>query len=201
MVRGRRTGAGPYELVAVGGSWGGAAAVRTLLGSIPEGFPAAIAAVLHRSHDSSGAALTRLIGSACPLPVIEVEDKEDIKAGRVYLAPADYHLVVESGRHFALSTDEAVRFSRPSIDVLFDSVADAYGPASIGVVLTGANDDGAQGLVSIHEAGGYALVQDPATAERPEMPQAAVDTGIADRVAPLEDLGKILVELCPPRPT
>ena len=188
-----------YGIVAVGGSWGGAAAVRTVLADIPADFPAPMAIVLHRSHDSSGDALTRLIGTSCPLPVVEVEDKEDIVGGHVYLAPADYHLIVEDG-HFALSTDEAVRFSRPSIDVLFDSVADAFGARSVGVVLTGANDDGTEGLARIHRAGGYTIVQNPATAERPEMPQAAVESGAVDRVAEVEDIGRLLAELCPPEP-
>jgi two-component system, chemotaxis family, protein-glutamate methylesterase/glutaminase len=191
----RRTTSPGYRMVAIGGSWGGAAAVRAVLAAVPRGFPAAVAVVLHRSHDSSGDALTRLIGGDCPLAVSEVEDKEDVEPGRVYLGPADYHLIVE-GDHFALSTDVAVRYSRPSIDVLFDSVADAYGPAAVGVVLTGANDDGAQGLVNIHEAGGYTVAQNPDTAERPEMPRAAVETGVVDRVAELDEIGGLLVDLC-----
>ena len=186
---------GPYELVAVGGSWGGAAAVRTVLAALPPAFKAAVAVVLHRSVDSSSEALVRMLGTTCPLPVVEVEDKDDIQPGHVYLAPADYHLAVED-RHFALTTDEAVRFSRPSIDVLFESVADAYGPSAIAVVLTGANDDGTDGASSIRAAGGYVIAQDPSTAERPEMPQAAVDAGVVHEVVPLADIGGVLSTLC-----
>ena len=112
-------------------------------------------------------------------------------AGRVYLAPRDYHLLVERG-HFALSTEAPVYFARPSIDVLFESAADAYGEGVVGVVLTGANGDGARGLARIKAAGGLAVVQEPATARAPEMPSAAIEAADVDRVLPLPEIAAFL---------
>ena len=124
----------------------------------------------------------------------EVDDKLPIEPSRVYLAPPDYHLLVERG-HFSLSIEAPVRFSRPSIDVLFESAADAYGGRLVAVVLTGSNDDGRRGLCRVKEAGGMVLVQDPATAERREMPDAAIATGLADEVLPIPALASKLNEL------
>lgn len=130
------------------------------------------------------------------MPVNEVEDKDPIEPGHVYLAPANYHLLVDDDGHFSLSIDEPVRFSRPSIDVTFESVADVYGPRTVGVVLTGANEDGSRGLRRIADRGGLAIVQDPAMAESPLMPASALKAvpealmlpleGIADHLATLE---------------
>jgi two-component system chemotaxis response regulator CheB len=114
----------------------------------------------------------------------------------VYLAPSDYHLLVEDGGLLALSVDAPVRFARPSIDVLFESVADAYGPSAIGVMLTSSNDDGVEGARAIKRAGGRIVVQDPATAESPIGPRAALANVEVDRVLPLEDMAAALVELC-----
>jgi two-component system chemotaxis response regulator CheB len=118
-----------------------------------------------------------------------------IEPGHVYLAPPDYHLLVEDG-WFSLSTEDRVRYARPSIDVLFDSAADAYGPRVIGIVLTGANEDGAAGLARIKERGGVAVVQDPRSAVRQEMPSAAIAATVADAVLPLEEIGKFVYGLC-----
>ena len=122
------------------------------------------------------------------LPVADVEDKAPIEPGRVYLAPPDYHLLIEPG-YFSLSTEPHVHYARPSIDVLFESAADAYGDRVIGVILTGANADGAHGLARIKQLGGVAVVQDPRTAERPEMPGAALVATAADAVLPLVEIG------------
>lgn len=183
------------EIVVIGTSAGGLRALEMLLGALPADFKVPIVAVQHRSRESEAFAV--VIQSMVKLPVTEAEDKEPIAAPGVYLAPPDYHLLLEPGA-LALSTDEPVSFSRPSIDVLFESAADAYGSHVIGVLLTGANQDGARGLAKIRAAGGIALVQDPRTAESPEMPSAAIATGAADEVLPLAELSTELVRRCMP---
>ena len=160
-----------YQIVVVGTSWGGLAAIRQLIGGLPPSFALPIVVVQHR-HKNSDHLLTSLLQDHTPLCVCDVEDKAPIAGGNIYVAPADYHLLVDHGQ-FSLSTEEAVLFSRPSIDVTFTSVADAYGPRAVGVILTGANADGAQGLRRIFDRGGLAFVQRPETAESATMPAAA----------------------------
>lgn len=184
-----RTPATADSVVAVGGSAGGLEAMRTLLSALRADFPAALLLVQHRARASE--ALAEVLQESSQLPVAEAEDKDPLLPGRVYVAPADYHLLVERG-HLALSTEEPVLFSRPSIDVLFETLADAYGPAAMGVVLTGANRDGAAGLRRIVERGGAALVQDPRTAESPTMPAAAIAAVVRAPVLPLEEIGPAL---------
>ena len=183
------------KLVVIGSSWGGLRAVAELLAGVPAGLRAAVAIAQHRGAAAEDGALAALLASRGTLPVREADDKDPIEPGRAYLAPADYHLLVEPDG-FALSIDQRVQHSRPSIDVLFESAADAYGERVVGVVLTGANEDGAAGVRRIKARGGTALVQDPETAERPEMPRAAIATGAADRVLALDDIASALVELC-----
>ena len=182
-----------YELVAIGASWGGLAAVGDVLSELGPELPVAVVVAQHRAGSDS--ALADLLSLRGRLSVGEIEDKESIEPGRVYVAPPDYHVLVEPG-HFALSTDERVQYARPSIDVLFESAADAYGDRVIGVILTGANEDGAAGLARIKERGGYTIVQDPGGAERREMPDAAIAGSTADAVLPLEEIGPRLRELC-----
>lgn len=182
------------RLAVVGASWGGFEAVASLLGAITDDCRLPFAVAQHRGPDVSGGVLTRWLQARCRLAVREVDDKDAIEPGNVYLAPPDYHLLVDDG-HFSLSVDAAVRFSRPSIDVLFESAADVYGEGVVGVVLTGANDDGCRGVLAIKEAGGTILVQDPATAERPEMPTAAMNTGAVDRVLPIPAIAAVLNQL------
>ena len=183
-----------YELVVIGTSWGGLEALQRLLANLPDEVDVPVAIAQHRSPDSLEGAFETNVQRSVARPVREVDDKDAIERGRIYLAPPDYHLLVEPGS-FALSTDERVQFARPSIDVLFESAADAYGAAVIGVVLTGANDDGAAGLRRIAERGGIAIVQDPATAARRAMPDAAIAAGPAV-VLPLEAIGPYIAELC-----
>ncbi len=147
----------------------------------------------HRHQDSCNK-LGDNLQQYTPLIVREVEDKEQILTGYVYLAPADYHLLVESG-YFALSTDEPVSYVRPSIDVLFESAADVYGEQVIGVILTGANEDGKQGLKTIKLHFGIAIVQEPSTAECAVMPKAAITAVAIDWILPLEEIAKKLVYL------
>lgn len=156
----------------VGTSWGGLSALRELVGGLRQDFALPVVIVQHR-HRQSDHLLSSLLQDRTPLRVCEVEDKAPITGGTVFIAPADYHLLVEPG-YFSLSTDEPVAFSRPSIDVTFVSAADTYGSGTVGVVLTGANTDGARGLQRISERGGLAFVQEPVTAESPVMPSAAL---------------------------
>jgi two-component system chemotaxis response regulator CheB len=183
-----------YEFVAIGASWGGLQAVETVLGGLPDGFSTPIAIAQHRAADSGSGALGRVLSLRSGHEVCEVGDKDAIEPGGVYLAPPDYHLLVEP-TGFALSTEEAVRHSRPSIDVLFESAADTYREHLIGVVLTGANEDGADGVTRVKNRGGLTIAQEPSTAARPEMPAAAIATGAVDHVLALEDIGPKLGEL------
>lgn len=162
-----------YDIVLVGTSWGGLSAMRELVAGLPDGFALPLVVVQHR-HRESDHLLASLLQDRTSLHVCEVEDKAPIEPGSVFVAPPDYHLLVEDG-YFSLSTDEPVRFSRPSIDVTFESAADAYGSQAVGVVLTGANADGAVGLRRIYDRGGLAFVQRPDTAESPAMPAAAAE--------------------------
>jgi two-component system, chemotaxis family, protein-glutamate methylesterase/glutaminase len=177
-------------LVVVGASWGGLTALERLLGRLPADFGAPIAVAQHRSPDRGSAGLAALLASHSALPVVDADDKQPIEPGRVYLAPPDYHLLVEPDG-FALSVDEAVLFSRPSIDVMFESAADVYRDRLVAVVLTGANEDGAQGVRAVKRLGGHVIVQDPADAERPEMRAAA-----ADQVLGLAAIPGALARLC-----
>ncbi|HEY0158455.1 MAG TPA: chemotaxis protein CheB [Thermoanaerobaculia bacterium] len=183
-----------YQLVAIGCSMGGMAALQTIFQTLPKDFPLPITVVQHR-YRTSNEGLPQFLRRHSKLNVVDTTDKEWIKPGTVYLAPANYHLLVERGE-LSLSVDEAVAYSRPSIDVMFESAADAYGSGVIGVVLTGANSDGARGAERIKKRGGFVVAQDPATAESPAMPQAAIDATRVDRILPLERIGPFLVELC-----
>ncbi|MEY2571704.1 MAG: two-component system, chemotaxis family, protein-glutamate methylesterase/glutaminase [Acidimicrobiaceae bacterium] len=184
-----------YGLIVIGASWGGLTALERILSGLPENLDAAIAVAQHRSPDGGSDGLARLLASHSRLPVTDVDDKQPIEPGRVYLAPPDYHLYVEEDG-FALSIDEAVLYSRPSIDVLFESAADVWHDRLIGVILTGANEDGALGLARIQRAGGYTVVQNPVEAERPEMPRAALRAVEPDITLALGAIAPLLVKLC-----
>jgi len=183
----------PYSVVAIGTSWGGLAALTKLLGDLPADFRIPVVVVQHRGKDTERL-LVQLLQDATALEVCEIEDKDPLTPGRVHVAPANYHVLIENG-YASLTIEEPVRFSRPSIDVMFASVADTYQSAAIGVVLTGANEDGARGLAHIVKRGGHALVQDPKTAEIPIMPQAAIRTAPTAEVLPLHALAPRLIEL------
>ena len=187
-----RSGVG-YDIVMVGTSWGGLAALRALVSGLRESLCMAITIVQHR-HKDSDHLLRTLLQERSVLPVCEVEDKMPIEHGTVYVAPPDYHTLVEPG-FFSLSTEAPVRYSRPSIDVAFGTAADSYGHRTVGVVLTGANADGAEGLRLISDRGGLALVQDPETAESPTMPRAAARAVPRARVMPLEEIIRFVGEL------
>jgi two-component system chemotaxis response regulator CheB len=184
------------DLVVIGASWGGLNALTTVLPSlVREDLRATVVIAQHRSPESSEGVLPQLLGYSSTVPVHEAADKETIEPATIYVAPPDYHLLIEDG-HFALATDERVQFARPSIDVLFETAAEAYGARVLGLILTGANADGAAGLRSIHAHGGLAVVQDPATAEKSTMPAAALAATPVDAVLPLEEIGPFLVRHC-----
>ena len=161
------------EAVVIGTSAGALEALSVILPALPADFGLPIMVVVHIPPDKRSV-LAELFAAKCALNVVEAEDKVPLEAGTIYFAPPDYHLLVETDRSLALSADEPVLFSRPSIDVLFESAADIYGPGLIGIVLTGANQDGALGLKAIADAGGIAIVQEPGTAFQDAMPEAAI---------------------------
>lgn len=163
----------PSPAVVIGASAGALEALSTLLPALPKQYRLPIIVVVHLPEGKESL-LATLLQAKCALRVKEADDKETIEGGTVYIAPPNYHLLIESGRYFSLSVDEPVAYSRPSIDVLFESAADAYGNELIGIILTGANDDGAQGLKAITDEGGTALVQTPESAYASHMPQAAL---------------------------
>jgi len=183
------------QIIVVGAAAGGLAALQSLLASLAKEFPAPIVLAQHRGRSIDGNAL-QLLQRSSRLPLREPEDKEEIVAGHIYLAPRDYHLLVEKG-HLALSLEAPVHGARPSIDLLFESAAEAYAKGCIGVILTGASQDGVQGLAQIKARGGLIVVQDPATAEAPALPQAALAATEVDRVLPLEQIALFLNGLCP----
>jgi two-component system chemotaxis response regulator CheB len=182
----------------MGASWGGLAALEHVLAGLPRGFRVPIAIAQHRSPDGGSAGLARLLDVHTELSVVDAEDKQPIEPGHVYLAPPDYHLYLEPDG-FALSIDDAVLYSRPSIDVLFESAADQYRDRLVAVILTGANEDGAHGIATVKRLGGYTIVQNPAEAERAEMPRAALRAIVPDKVLSLAAIPGALVELCATR--
>lgn len=184
-----------YDIVVIGTSWGGLAALRELIAGLPGDLALPLVVVQHR-HKESGSLLAGLLQDSTSLHVCEAEDKSPITAGTVHLAPADYHLLVEDG-FFSLTMDEPVAFSRPSIDVTFVSVADVYGERSVGVVLTGANADGARGLRRIADRGGLSIVQLPSSAENPTMPAAALSRVPEARSLTLHEISDTLAALGP----
>lgn len=206
-----------YELVVIGTSLGGLYALQILLSGLPKNLPLAVVIVQHRYQDSDKS-LSIYLQNYCALPLIEIEDKDIILPGHVYLAPANYHLLVEteppwqeiqtkekkSIHTFALSTEAPVACARPSIDVLFESAAQAYAEKVIGVILTGASVDGSEGLATIKAHGGKAIIQDPTTSESQMMPKSAIctlqqhfpNTSLAiDWILQLSEIAPMIVDL------
>jgi two-component system chemotaxis response regulator CheB len=182
-----------HELIVIGASWGGLHAVGEVLGALPDEVDVPVVIAQHRRDMGGGLAL--LLASRTRLRVEDAEDKQPIERGRIYVAPPDYHLLIQPG-WLSLSTDDLVHHARPSIDVLFESAAEAYRERLIGVILTGANEDGAAGLARVKQLGGVAVIQDPASAERHEMPEAALAAiSAADAVLPLDEIAPFLYGL------
>jgi len=182
------------EAIVVGTSAGAVEALTRLLPPLTPGFRLPIIIVVHLPADRRSA-MADLFRAKCAIEVREAEDKEEVVAGTIYFAPPDYHLLVEADRTFSLSCDAPVLFSRPSIDVLFESAADAFGPQLIGIVLTGANGDGARGLKAIIDAGGQGIVQTPSSAFASAMPEAALGISPSAKSMTLEAIAAYLAEI------
>jgi two-component system chemotaxis response regulator CheB len=179
--------------IVMGGSVGGMQSVQSILQALPADFALPIVVALHRPRDDEDL-LTPLLQRGCTLRVSEIVDKEPIEVARVYVAPPDYHVLIEDDC-LSLSVDERVNHARPSIDVLFESAALVYGPRAIAVILSGAGIDGARGAAAIHESGGTVLIESPATALRPDLPAAAVAATAESMILPLPRLATALQEL------
>jgi two-component system chemotaxis response regulator CheB len=182
------------EAIVAGGSAGALEVLVSVLPALPAGFRIPVALVLHLLPDKPSY-LAEVLASRCSLAVKEAEDKEPLAPATIYLAPPNYHLLIEKDRSFSLSIDEPVHFSRPAIDVLFETAADAYGHALAAVLFTGANEDGARGLARIKKLGGMTLVQAPETAFVRTMPEAALRLAEPDRILPPAEIGPFLARL------
>lgn len=180
-----------YCLVVIGTSAGGREALEKILSELPANYPAPILIVQHL-HPDDGGGFARSLGRKIPLSVVSPCDKQKIDPGNVYIAPADYHMLVERTGNIALSVEEKVKWSRPSIDVLFESAAWAGEEGVVAILLTGSNDDGVKGMLAVRAFGGITIAQDPATAEHPVMPQAAIDAEAAQKVLDLEAISEFL---------
>jgi two-component system chemotaxis response regulator CheB len=183
-----------YRAIVIGASAGGIQAVAEILVRLPAYFSLSVIIVLHL-HKRQDDYLVQFYNNRIPLQVEEAAEKEKIVPGHIYIAPPDYHLLIERDETFSLSVDEKVNYSRPSIDVLFESAADVYGAEVAGVILTGANNDGAYGLKQIKEHGGLTLVQEPKTAGFPEMPRNAMACTEVDHVFTIDEMGNFLATL------
>jgi two-component system, chemotaxis family, protein-glutamate methylesterase/glutaminase len=178
----------PFRAVVVGGSAGSVDALAAFFAALPADVRLPIAVVVHMPQDGPGI-LHELLAPHSRLSMKQAEDKEPAAEGTVYFAPPGYHLLIETDASFSLSIDEPVQYSRPSIDVLFESAADCYRDQLIGILLSGANQDGAAGLERIRKRGGLSIVQHPATADAPFMPQAAIERRATEHIVPLAELG------------
>jgi two-component system chemotaxis response regulator CheB len=181
-------------LAVIGASAGAVEALSVVLPALSSSYPLPIVIVVHLPA-TTPSLLPALFTEKCAIGATEAQDKQPLLPGLAYFAPPDYHLLVEPSRVLSLNADEPVHFSRPSIDVLFESAAASLGPEVLGILLTGANSDGASGLRAIQRAGGYAVVQDPATAQSSAMPEAALRLFRPDRVLALPQIADLLAEL------
>lgn len=182
------------ELVVIGASAGAVSALSQLIPMLPVDFAPATALVVHVPPRGPNLMVSLFAGRGS-LPVVEIEDKAPIEPGTIYVAPPDYHVLVEPDRRFSLDVDDPVNFSRPSVDVLFESAAASYAERTLGIVLTGANADGSAGLRAIRNAGGYTVVQDPSTAAVAEMPRSAIAAANPHVVTDLAGISELLRSL------
>lgn len=182
------------KAIVIGASFGGMNAIRNLLSELPEGFNLPVAVVLHIGSNNISTYLERL-NTKLPMKVKEAEEKAKIMPGEVYFAPPNYHLQIEKNHTFSLSTDKKVNYSRPSIDVLFETAAWTYKEELLGIVLTGSNNDGAAGLQTIKKHGGLAIVQNPENAQAKIMPESAIKQCNPDYILDLEDIPGKIIEL------
>ena len=183
--------AGRVDAVVIGASAGGIQALMTVLPALPRGAAVSVFVVLHLPRDRPSQ-LAEIFTPHCALDVSEAQDKEPVRPDHLYFAPPDYHLLVDDGPQCALSDDELVNFSRPSIDVLFESAADLYGARLLAIVLSGANDDGSRGAAAVKRAGGLVAVQDPAQAQSSLMPGSTLARVEADVVGSVDEIARLL---------
>jgi len=183
-----------YEAIVIGVSSGGMNAMKVMFSLLPKEFNTPIIIVQHISSQSENLWI-RLLNDKSNLYIKEADEKESIEHGKVYIAPPNYHLLIERDKTFSLTIDERVNYARPSIDVLFESAAEAYKSKLIGVILTGSNNDGTNGLKRIKEYGGLTIVQDPATAESSYMPASAIAVVQMDYILTLENIIKLLIKI------
>jgi two-component system, chemotaxis family, protein-glutamate methylesterase/glutaminase len=195
-VKGHSTLHGNIDAVAIGASAGGVEALSVLLPALPASCSASIFVVVHLPRDRPSL-LVNVFSHRCSLQIREAQDKEPVAPGTVYFAPANYHLLLDEGPQLALSTDELVHHSRPSIDVLFESAADIYLERLLGIILTGANEDGAAGLAAVHAAGGTTVIQEPKTAQSPLMVLSALKLHPPDHILSLGEIAELLRTLGP----
>jgi len=185
-----------YKAIVIGVSAGGLKALIEILSALPQEFPVPVIIVQHRDSSSSSR-LEEILNQRTAITVVQAEEKARSAAGRVYLAPGNYHLLIERDESFSLSVDERVNYSRPSIDVLFESASEVYLDRLIGVILTGASHDGSRGLKKIHDLGGYTIVQSPESAHSCTMPEAAIRASKPDEIVDLHEIAGRLIVLCP----
>ncbi|MBU4013021.1 MAG: chemotaxis protein CheB [Proteobacteria bacterium] len=183
-----------YEAIVIGVSSGGMITLDKILRHLPSDFALSIIIVQHQ-HPESDDFLARFLDARCSLTVKQADEKEIIMPGKIYIAPPNYHLLVEEDKTLSLSTNKHVNFARPSIDVLFETAADVFGEKLVGIILTGANEDGSRGLKKIKESGGLTIVQDPDTAAVDTMPKAAIASTKVDYILPLENIGPFICSL------
>jgi len=186
-----------YGAIVIGVSSGGMNALKFIFSALPAGFSIPIIIVQHISAHSDNEWI-KLLNNKSNVNVKEADEKEKIVSGTTYIAPANYHLLIENDKTFSLTIDEYVNFARPSIDVLFESAAEAYKDKLIGIVLTGSNIDGAQGIKRIKELGGMAIIQDPETAESSTMPASAIAAVEPDYILTLEKIVQLLIKITEP---
>lgn len=187
-------GPAPYAAIVIGGSSGGIEALTTLLPALPRSLRASVLVVMHMPRGPRSR-LVEVFTRHCALPLQEAQDQDPVMPGMVYFSPPDYHLLLDQGPRVSLSVDAPVHHSRPSIDVLFESAADLHGDQLVGILLSGASEDGARGLQAIHEAGGLVVVQDPASAAVSTMPLAALARVDAHHVLSPAGIGALIVDL------
>jgi two-component system, chemotaxis family, protein-glutamate methylesterase/glutaminase len=182
-----------YDAIVIGASAGGLYAMISLLQPLPANYPIPVMVVQHRAKDERSL-LEEVLQQKCLIRIKQADEKEEIKPGIVYFAPPNYHLLIENNGTFSLSYDVPVNYSRPSIDVLFETAADVFKQHLLGIILTGANKDGAAGIKKIRTLGGVTIAQDPGTADYPEMPQAAINTGAVQHILTPAAIGSLLLD-------
>ena len=182
-----------YDAVVMGASAGGLYAMISILQPLPLNYPMPVIVVQHRSKDERSL-LEEILQQKCNVRIKQADEKELIQSGVVYIAPPDYHLLIESNGTFSLSHDAPVNYSRPSIDVLFETAADVFKQRLLGIILTGANSDGALGIKKISLLGGTTIAQQPETTEYPEMPRAAINTGHVQHILDIKAIGDFLLQ-------